>query len=614
VTTRWYFQRTTWRRAAILSLVYAGAALSSFPPVLIEIFGLAAFYALAHLVAWSRRTPLPDRVQAAVGYAGAVALSLGLVAFYYLPAFAVAGALPHLPKLYAGAAEMTILPTAFYDLLSPIAQGGGKVFLTPLLARPYELELPYVGVTCLLAILLVRRTRSVPALQLFLLMAWTAALLSLKLVGVPPVQYLAYLPGIKMIHVAAYWGTVLNFALATMAAVGVHSAEARGNTASRAFTVALTASVVLLGLRQHVTQKGLLAHPLAGPWVRHWYVLAVLAVLVSALCAGNAWLRSPAGRRVVGGAVGGLMRATGWALVVAVVAEGIWNTVYPRQRRWDVWRHPVAYVTALMAERDKMGRVFTGGALNANAGSAFEIFGLDSLMGFNTPRVYTLYQRYVAAGNDAFLRMADQIPPEGVLDAANITDLAIRGALPALVQAAQGRGYRPRFADGIVTVFRRPSPPRYFFTTEYAVMNEAQALEAVAGNSGGRVLLEETPSFPSAASPPDAPPVEVRRFRRNGYTLSVTAPTPGLVYCSESDFPGWSARVNGRSARILRANYAFRAVEVPAGPVTVEMSYWPAGLTLGLVLTVMSVGGVVLALRQPQRAPLRPAIEPLLRR
>jgi uncharacterized membrane protein YfhO len=60
------------------------------------------------------------------------------------------------------------------------------------------------------------------------------------------------------------------------------------------------------------------------------------------------------------------------------------------------------------------------------------------------------------------------------------------------------------------------------------------------------------------------------------------------VYWSASFFPGWSVRVNGRPAAIQVANYAFRAVEVPAGPVELRFSYWPEGLSLGLTLSALS--------------------------
>ncbi len=80
--------------------------------------------------------------------------------------------------------------------------------------------------------------------------------------------------------------------------------------------------------------------------------------------------------------------------------------------------------------------------------------------------------------------------------------------------------------------------------------------------------------------------------------LHFVAPRPGLVYCSESYFPGWAARVNGNPAKILAANYAFRAVAVPSGPVEVDMSYWPRGFTVGLLVTGLSVltaAGIALA-------------------
>jgi uncharacterized membrane protein YfhO len=61
------------------------------------------------------------------------------------------------------------------------------------------------------------------------------------------------------------------------------------------------------------------------------------------------------------------------------------------------------------------------------------------------------------------------------------------------------------------------------------------------------------------------------------------------LYASESFADGWTARVNGRPAEILAANYAFRAVAIPAGRAEIEFRYRPPGLTAGLAVSGASV-------------------------
>ena len=57
---------------------------------------------------------------------------------------------------------------------------------------------------------------------------------------------------------------------------------------------------------------------------------------------------------------------------------------------------------------------------------------------------------------------------------------------------------------------------------------------------------------------------------------------------NEAHFPGWKARVNGREKPLYRANYAFSAVELPSGPIDVEIYYAPDSLRLGLWLGAAS--------------------------
>jgi uncharacterized membrane protein YfhO len=83
--------------------------------------------------------------------------------------------------------------------------------------------------------------------------------------------------------------------------------------------------------------------------------------------------------------------------------------------------------------------------------------------------------------------------------------------------------------------------------------------------------------------------VHIDGYHRNSVTVSVVAPRAGFVYASESFFDGWTATINGRPARILPANYAFRALAVAAGSSHIEFRYWPPGLTAGLGASGVSV-------------------------
>jgi len=57
------------------------------------------------------------------------------------------------------------------------------------------------------------------------------------------------------------------------------------------------------------------------------------------------------------------------------------------------------------------------------------------------------------------------------------------------------------------------------------------------------------------------------------YTLNVETDRPALLMISENYYPAWKAEVDGAEAPVLRADYAFRAVPVPAGSHEVRLYY-----------------------------------------
>ena len=63
---------------------------------------------------------------------------------------------------------------------------------------------------------------------------------------------------------------------------------------------------------------------------------------------------------------------------------------------------------------------------------------------------------------------------------------------------------------------------------------------------------------------------------------------PGVLVLTDAFHPGWKVFVDGKEQTIRRANYLFRAVELPAGNHRVEFVYDPISFKLGLVISSLT--------------------------
>jgi hypothetical protein len=579
--TRLFVEAPARWRALMLCLTYACIALASFPPVLFWLFGITAVYALIAILleGASRRWTM------LLQWTVATALAVGLVAFFYVPALTLRSSVKYVLTFYTGVGLESIPLVKILQLLSPTLAGGLPIYLTPPVPQGLEPNLPYTGIVALIAALMARSFGDPRSRTLFLASTIAALLILLKLFGLPPSQWIAHLPLFNQIHYAHYFGMPIGILVAFLAALGFENLL-RGTVSLPRLLVAVAVPLAATqSLWWAIPRADMLKSAADSYWLRDWRVLNLVGIVTSGV--------------VMVGAL-----RTNWRFVAAGTVlllgagEGIFNNTYPNPAAWEVFDHPVPYVQVLRGSAN-MERVMPFGALNANLNSAFGIYSIDSLMTINPPRPYELYRRYAEPPPWLFLREARRIPPEPVLDRAAIGFLAIRDAFPNLVKEAQARGYQVRFNDGYAWVFERPTLPRFFFSSEYEVRRAPGALNAVATTPSRVVIIEKEPGFPATPNRADDPAVVVESYRRNSVVLTVDAPRPGLVYAAETYFTGWTARINGAETEILPANYAFRAIEVPAGRSRIEFEYWPPGLTAGLAVSIGSLVllGLWLALR-----------------
>jgi hypothetical protein len=89
--------------------------------------------------------------------------------------------------------------------------------------------------------------------------------------------------------------------------------------------------------------------------------------------------------------------------------------------------------------------------------------------------------------------------------------------------------------------------------------------------------------------------VQVVSYQPEQVALDVALDAPGVLVLADTWYPGWQATVDGEPAALLRANYLFRAVLLPAGQHRVLFEYRPAtvgrgaGISLAAALVLLAV-------------------------
>ena len=83
--------------------------------------------------------------------------------------------------------------------------------------------------------------------------------------------------------------------------------------------------------------------------------------------------------------------------------------------------------------------------------------------------------------------------------------------------------------------------------------------------------------------------ITVLAYEPNYAAFEVTTDRPAYFLLSDIHHPQWHATVNGQETSILVADYALRAVYLPAGAHTVEMQFQPPAWTWGVAVTLITL-------------------------
>ena len=162
--------------------------------------------------------------------------------------------------------------------------------------------------------------------------------------------------------------------------------------------------------------------------------------------------------------------------------------------------------------------------------------------------------------NASFPRLADFMGVSQITSPRDMTEWLPRDSFLPLATAGQ----RPVFLDD-TNALRALIAPDFDSRKVVFLPPEMQASVSVTNETSARVVSQ--------------------RFTPERVDLEVEAAAPSLVVLAQTWYHQWRACVDGAPARLLRANYAFQAVQVPAGRHQVKLVYEDTKLLAGAVVS-----------------------------
>lgn len=148
-------------------------------------------------------------------------------------------------------------------------------------------------------------------------------------------------------------------------------------------------------------------------------------------------------------------------------------------------------------------------------------------------------------------------------------------------------GYMVAFEDKTTVALTNPKAyPRALLTNNYEVVSPEEVLPRLLANKTESILLNKELGLDRNKLTGS---VRYDSYTENSSTLTVHASGKALLYVSDSYYPGWKVYIDGTQGEIVRANYLFRGVVIPAGVHKVDFAYDPDSFSYGVIASVLAV-------------------------
>lgn len=508
-------------------------------------------------------------------------ITVGLSALWLLPTLEMSRHTLRASLSYADAAAYSLNPAQLIGLLIPNYFGRDPALHWGPFSR---VETGYIGVLTLLLAVIALALRADRQTRFMALLAGMSFLLALGDNAILH-GWLSLSPGFGQFRAPARYILLLDFALATLAAGGLnHLLTPLTEAAGKTFGAVLRALTWILG--------GLTVVSLP---------LAYYALLVTQDRNAEIFRRAQAA-------------ATGVVTFAGLVAAGL--ILLHLAQRGRVKGTALGLSALILIGLD----LFSLGA-NVDVGHA------DPTGGFNHPAALAFLRENsglnrVEVTTDVWhLWQPDTALLNGLYDAwglynpltlANTTRYwqeAVPRSSPAynllgIKYIVAGKGGAP--ADGnIVPVFdadpdiniylNLSALPRLLFVHRAVKVDSAEAalaaLKAPDFDATATVILEDCPATETTVN--GSASIALQEYGLHAVQAGVNTTAPGYLFLADAWYPGWRATVDGQPTPVCRANYAFRAVPVPAGEHQIRLTFEPLSWKIGLGISGLTVLGLL---------------------
>lgn len=138
--------------------------------------------------------------------------------------------------------------------------------------------------------------------------------------------------------------------------------------------------------------------------------------------------------------------------------------------------------------------------------------------------------------------------------------------------------------------------PRTYIVSRYKVINDKEkAIEEIykeETNLRDEVILSEEPKLNIEHD--ENPQVSLVSYSSNLIRIVALTNKDGILVLTDPFYPGWKSFIDSKETKILRANHAFRAIELPAGKHDVTFVYSPESVKVGFILAIVGIFGLLL--------------------
>ena len=326
---------------------------------------------------------------------------------------------------------------------------------------------------------------------------------------------------------------------------------------------------------------------------------AWFAVLLAAAVFGLAW----ASRK---GWVTAHVLAAGLVVLVAVDALRV-DPTFIETLDFEEWSAPDANIQAVLdleADRDEPYRLLSFSRAGQDVRPA--LYGIELAAGHH-PNDLSRYRELIGMVGSSSPQNLGDADIRRLLNVQYILwpDLEMGGSVQGTVVSqrvlADGRPFETMLADNGL--------PRARLVGSVVVRDDDEAVPYMlspAFDPEREVVLAEPSPVPLSNGPVEGNVSWLERTP-NLLRLDVESDAPALLVIADNWYPAWQATVGGEAAPVLRAYHTLRAIPVPAGTSTVELTYHSAvvawSLRLSLALTLVLGLALAWSAFSPARRP-----------